>query len=99
MITFRSFTIETDRDVSIKVSLDPVSPRATIFKNGAVVDNLQGQPSIAAMCTASLLSTLEMLSNLADEVGAPSEVGFEQQPAGAKVIPLNDPDRFSNLEI
>ena len=95
-MNIRNFSIHALDGLEVQANLNPVSPYVHVIKDGMKVRSFLGKDEVAQFCQISLLSILEMMSGVQDELGA-SEAP-EPETGGAKIIPFKPAERFSNIE-
>jgi hypothetical protein len=96
-MNIKNFTISVLEGVEIRGNLNPVNPYVYVIKDDGKVRSFRGQEDVARFCQISLLSILEMMSGVQDEIEA-IKTPDATDSSGAKVIPINSGDRFSNIE-
>jgi len=91
------FTIQVPGDIGIQANLSIENPYINIFKGDIKVESFCGREEVARFCQSSLLSILEMLSGVRDEIDAIKVSDTDGADTdGADVIPINRAEKFSN---
>ena len=96
-MNIRNFSIHALDGLEVQVNLDSVSPYVHVIKDGVKMRSYMGQDEVARFCQISLLSILEMMSGVQDEIEAIKTPELaEPEAGGAKIIPFNPAERLLN---
>ena len=96
-MNIRNFTISVLDGIEIRGNLNPVNPYVHVIKDDGKVRSFRGQAEVARFCQTSLLSILELMSEVREECEA-IKTPDAPDSSDAKVISINSGGRFANLE-